>query len=546
MQGANETRVGIFVLIALLILAYMGFHIGAFRFDRGNYSKYTVYFKDISGLSRKAEVKIAGVKVGWVETINLVDGETMAAEADIYVLKQYELHEDSHAMVRQEGLLGPKYLELVPGDPMLPTIAPGSHLGKPSIHPVLIDDLMHQVKKIASNVESVTNSMRAAVGGEEGKEELRIIVRNIDTVTKNFAEFSEIISRSFVNNESNIDAILQMGGQISRLTTRIEDDLLPTFKDSIERISGVFDRDLSKLSQRLESTAIALEEASFQVRDSFRNVTSVTEKIDEGQGLIGKLVNDDETYEDLKVAAEGLRNYFARVNKMQIVFDTHFETMLRPGENYDFEDSKGYLNVRMHLAQDYFFMLQVVGSEKGFVNRYEIEPSYIDCDGNYIDARNLNLTDNDRIENIFTQRRTIFTRGDVRFGVQLGKIFGDIALRLGMFENAVGAAVDVDVPLYRDKFRWVTTFEAFDFRGWNRRDDRRPHLKWLNRMFFMRNLYFVFGADDFISKRNANIFFGGGMRFGDDDVKYFMSTLAPLAASSAGGGLSQTIAVNQN
>jgi hypothetical protein len=44
----------------------------------------------------------------------------------------------------------------------------------------------------------------------------------------------------------------------------------------------------------------------------------------------------------------------------------------------------------------------------------------------------------------------------------------------------------------------------------------------------MRNLYFAFGADDFISRHNANAFFGGGIRFGDDDLKYFFSSLGGM------------------
>ena len=545
MQGSIETRVGVFVLGALLVLGYMGLQIGAFRFDRHKYNSYTVFFQDISGLSRKAEVKIAGVKVGWVESITLLSNGAMEAQATISVFKQYTLHEDSYAVIRQEGLLGPKYLEVVTGDPLLPPLKNGATLSKPSIAPVTVDDLMHQFKSIASNVESVSDSLRGSIGGEQGKHELRAIFSNLNKATENLALFSDVLQRSFVDNEGNIEAILEIGQHIRTLSNKLEEEVLPAVKTGIEKISGVFDRDLSRIAQQLETTIVALEEASLGVRDGFKNFESITAKIDEGEGLVGKLINNDETYQDIKVAVEGLKNYFNKVDKLQIIFDTHFETMMRPAENYDFEDSKGYFNVRIHPTQDYFFMLQVVGSEKGFVNRYEVVPSYIDCNQNYVDTSALNLTDNDKLENVFVQRREIFTRGDIRFGLQLGKIFGDVAFRLGLFENSVGGAVDVDVPVYHDNVRWVTTLEVFDFRGWNRRDDRRPHAKWLNRMYFLRNIYFAFGADDFISRRNGSIFFGTGIRFGDDDVKYFLPGLAG-AAGSSGGGLQQVIAINQN
>ena len=95
-----------------------------------------------------------------------------------------------------------------------------------------------------------------------------------------------------------------------------------------------------------------------------------------------------------------------------------------------------------------------------------------------------------------------------------------------IFEGFAGVGVDIDLPFNKDGFRWVTSFEAFDMVGWNKLNDRRPHLKWINRMYILRNIYFTFGADDFVSKHNASGFLGGGIRFGDDDIKYILSSIS--------------------
>jgi hypothetical protein len=132
--------------------------------------------------------------------------------------------------------------------------------------------------------------------------------------------------------------------------------------------------------------------------------------------------------------------------------------------------------------------------------------------------------------NIQTTRRQTF-----KLGLQFGKMFKDIAVRFGLFEGSAGVGCDIEIPFKNDKFRWVTTLELFDMRGWNRTHDRRPHVKWLNKMYIMRNIYLTFGADDFVSKHNANAFFGGGIRFGDDDFKYILSSLS--GAGGAGSAL---------
>jgi phospholipid/cholesterol/gamma-HCH transport system substrate-binding protein len=188
--------------------------------------------------------------------------------------------------------------------------------------------------------------------------------------------------------------------------------------------------------------------------------------------------------------------------------------------------------MRVHPNEDYFFMLELVGSERGFVERFKIDNSYEDKEGNTVNTNQLMLSDEAKLESVFTRRTEIFTRNSYKFGIQLGKIFGPISFRVGVFDGFGGFGVDFDIPFPTDKFRWITTIEGFDFRGFNRHKDRRPHFKWINRMFFLRNLYAVFGADDFVSKRNANIFAGVGLRFGDSNLKYMISSLAGTMASA--------------
>lgn len=530
MRGKIETQVGVFVLAALAVFAYMGFQIGAFRFDRGNYVPYVVYFKDLTGLARKADVRIAGVKVGWVENIQLLTEGSVQAEANILINKHYVLYQDAHAVVRQQGLLGPNYLELIPGNPLLPRLSPGQALSKPSRDPVGIDELLQKFKSIADNVEVVTASLKDAVGGDIGQGQIRGIIDNLATTAQKFASFSESIDKAVSRNEGSVDSFLRMGENFERLSKSLESDILPAFKLNIEKISTVFDRDFSRVASKLESTTGAIEEAALQARDGFKNIGSVAEKINDGKGLLGKLVNDDEPYRDLKVAVKGLRNYLAKMERLQIVFDAHVESMHRPAENYNHCDSKGYFDIRLHPAQDYFYQVEMVNSEKGWRNRVDIDKAYNTTSGRPVDTDTLVLDDANKLDFVYNQKIDMYSRNTIKFGLQFGKVFKDVAVRFGLFEGTAGVACDVDFPFKTDKFRWVSSVEMFDFSGWNRKHDRRPHLKWLNSIFFMRNLYMAFGADDFASKRNANIFFGAGIRFGDDNAK--------LLLSSAGGMVS--------
>ncbi len=534
MIGKVETRVGIFVLLALAVFGYMGFQIGAFRFDRGQYAQYLLFFKDVSGLSRKGDVKIAGVKVGWVENVHLVPNDPTQAEVIVMVSKDYALYSDAYATVRQDGLLGPKYIELNPGDPLLPKLKAGDPLSRPSTEPVSVDELMQQFKKIATNVDEITTSFKDVIGGVEGREQLQSIVDNVQTSVEKLSSVTSVIDKALVRNEDHVDNFMQIG---------------TTFQTGFDKISNVFDRDFNRVATKFESTAGALEDASLQARDGLRSVSSVAEKIDEGRGLLGKLVNEDETYRDLKLAIEGFKNYLTKIDRMQIVFDSHFESMIRKAEGYQWEDSKGFFGMRIYPREDYFYLLQIASSEKGYIKRKFIEKDYFDSQNKPIDTtaiqdrpfnekEKLDLDDLTRLAFVQDFRKTTVNRDAFKVDFQFGKIYKDIALRFGLFEGTAGAAVDVDIPFGTDKFRWVTSFEAYDFNGRNRRllpDDRRPHLKWLNKIFILRNIYTTFGADDFASQRNASVFFGAGIRFGDDDIKYFLSSISGVGGTSFAG-----------
>ena len=549
MRISTETKVGIFVLSALGIFLYMTFQIGAFRVDTGNYKTHSIFFKDVSGLARKADVKIAGVKVGWVDDISLIQGDVQfEAEATILIDKRYSLRTDAIGIVRQDGLLGVKFLEINPGDPLLPILQKGQPLDNPGKAPASIDSLIQKFSNVADNVQEITLSLKEAVAGAKREGQLRDIVDRFHSASERMSSFAEGLDRIVGNNEHDINSLVSdlrnfahdlrtgypmIQDDIHRLAEQLNTEVLPGFQENVDKIARAFDKDFGNVTNKIEATASAIEEAAYQTRDGFKSIGAVADKINEGKGLVGKLINEDETYQDLKVAVQGLKNYVSRMESVGVVFDTHFESMYRPAEHFQHKDAKGYVDMRIHPAEDRFYLVQLCGCMKGRIQRKEVRREWYDQNGILYDQDNMLIDDNFKL--FFSPNYLELTqvRDVVKYGFQFGKIYNDIAFRAGLFESSFGLGIDYELPLGNDAFRWVTTFEGFDFRGRDRVDDARPHLKWLNRVFLLRNFYINCGADDFISKKNANVFYGFGMRFVDDDIKYFISKLGLTNMSGA-------------
>jgi phospholipid/cholesterol/gamma-HCH transport system substrate-binding protein len=101
------------LLVAAAFLAYAVLNSG-----RGSVGAdgmlLTARFDRIDGLANGADVRIAGVKVGSV-TDSRIDPATFGAEVTLRVDRTLRLSSDTSAEITSEGLLGGKYVSLVPG-----------------------------------------------------------------------------------------------------------------------------------------------------------------------------------------------------------------------------------------------------------------------------------------------------------------------------------------------------------------------------------------------------------------------------------------------
>jgi len=105
--------VGLFVLAGLLAVAYLSLSVGGASYSGRRGLELIAVFDDVGGLSSRSPVKISGVKVGQVESIQLDPDLRAAVSLDLD--PSLELPVDSSAAIRTAGLLGDQYVSLEPG-----------------------------------------------------------------------------------------------------------------------------------------------------------------------------------------------------------------------------------------------------------------------------------------------------------------------------------------------------------------------------------------------------------------------------------------------
>lgn len=107
-----EIVVGLFLLLGILSLAYISIRLGKMQFiGLGGYTLYAD-FPTVGGLKEGASVEIAGVEIGRVEKISLVNYQ---ARVMMRINAEVKLQEDTIASVKTKGLIGEKYVRISPG-----------------------------------------------------------------------------------------------------------------------------------------------------------------------------------------------------------------------------------------------------------------------------------------------------------------------------------------------------------------------------------------------------------------------------------------------
>jgi phospholipid/cholesterol/gamma-HCH transport system substrate-binding protein len=199
-----ELKVGIFVFIGLVILTMAVFSITEIYIFRPGYD-IKVSFNFASGVEVGAVVRVAGITAGEVKDIQLeYDEDTGQAKVmlSIWLDKDVKIARDSQAYVNVLGLIGDRYLEIIPGQDYANLVQEGDILkGR---DPLSADTIMEVVYKVGEDFENMLGSVNDVLD-EETKS-------NLQETIGNFREFSasvKVIAGRLERGEGKLGAWLK-------------------------------------------------------------------------------------------------------------------------------------------------------------------------------------------------------------------------------------------------------------------------------------------------------------------------------------------------
>ena len=235
----QETKVGLFVLIGIVIFAVAVVLFGDVNLQKGYELK--VVFDSAEGLSEQGQVKMAGVEVGKVKEIALIQNKALVT---INMKPKVKIYRDATAKIVSVGMVGNKFLEMTAGTNTEPALVKGDVIigtNSVSLDSVIenanvgIDSLIEQFKifekngkldttltQIAFNVEEIVSKLNGSLG--KNGESIKSTVKNINTISEDLNQISERIKGMQLEESvlSKLIADKKLGEKVESIINNLE------------------------------------------------------------------------------------------------------------------------------------------------------------------------------------------------------------------------------------------------------------------------------------------------------------------------------------
>jgi phospholipid/cholesterol/gamma-HCH transport system substrate-binding protein len=297
----TEFKVGIVVLLGILLLFYMSFRIGKFgTLTEGRGYTVTVHFKNIAGLDTKSPVEIAGVEVGRVSKIAL-DGST--AKTALLIKSDVKIPVDSRIAIKSFGILGDKYVEVMPGQSTL-MAANGEEL-KNVISYADYDEIFQNVSTAAKNVGDIMDQFKGVLDAKD-KENLKRGLANMSAAS---GEFRDMVAENKANVKRIVSNVADASVKLGPIADKADSVLtqVNTVVQDVEKGKGT-------LGKLVKDDALYND-----AKETFANLKGISSDIEQGKGTIGKLVKDDTLYTDVKETAKNVNQFTASLKEGNLV-----------------------------------------------------------------------------------------------------------------------------------------------------------------------------------------------------------------------------------
>jgi phospholipid/cholesterol/gamma-HCH transport system substrate-binding protein len=279
MKLSNEARVGLLVTVSFTIFIVMVGVLAKINIAQSGYT-LRVYFGFLNDLRKGAPVKIAGgITIGQVQDIKQSGEKT---QVDIWVDKKFKLIKKTKFAIFTTGIIGEKYINV---------FVPPSYD---------VEEFFNNGDMVYGIDPPSFDQMMLTFQGFLDKEGSQILAE----IFQNSNQFVNNLNKITAENRGDIrTSVIMLKGMIGTLTVKSQQ-----LMDQLNQLT----RNMAELSEKnKQDVSIALR----QISETTSSLNKIIYRIESGRGTLGKLISDEEVYNNLRDASLYAKDLFYKLNQ---------------------------------------------------------------------------------------------------------------------------------------------------------------------------------------------------------------------------------------
>ncbi|KOX33763.1 ABC transporter substrate-binding protein [Saccharothrix sp. NRRL B-16348] len=285
--AAPLIKLGVFATITVLATTLLAVTISNVNFNGA--TGYTARFTDVTALNEGDDIRIAGVRVGQVDGIRVVDRRL--AEVEFSLEGDRTLPASVTATIKYRNLVGQRYIALEHGVGDASALKPGDVIPLERTKPALdLTVLFNGFKPLfqalnPDDVNQLSNEIIQVLQGEGGT--IDSLLRHTASLTSTLASRDQVIGEVIGNLNAVLDTVNSRSEQVSTLVTTLQ-ELTTGLAGDREPIGDA----ISAMGELTGTTADLLNQSRQPLKDDIANLGLVSKTLGDHEAIVEGVIRN--------------------------------------------------------------------------------------------------------------------------------------------------------------------------------------------------------------------------------------------------------------
>lgn len=270
--AARNIKLGFFVSTGVVLLVLSLYLIGSKHQLLSSTFKISANFYNVNGLMPGNNVRFAGIDIGTVTEVNIVNDSSVYVEMTVEEKQKPFIKKSTIASIGTDGLMGNKIVNLNYSNGNSASVEEGDVL--PTLKPIETDVVFRTLKSTNDNMASISNEVKEISQKVNGSKVLSKLLAD--------TSMNENLKQTILNLRAASSSSAEIANDLKKVMGKFKSD-----KTAFASLVGD-----TSMGSKVKSIFFSIDSTGTQLKKLTTDLNSIVDKANKGDGAVNMILND--------------------------------------------------------------------------------------------------------------------------------------------------------------------------------------------------------------------------------------------------------------